>query len=168
MTRTEAFSISRTLVAPRELVFACFTTGEHMANWFGPQGSRITHSVMDFREGGIYHYAMEMGDAPAMWGRFLYRTILRPSRISLISCFSNPEGGISRAPFFDGKWPLEMESTYSFDDLPGGKTRITVSWQPLGASEDELATFDSNRASMNGGWSGTLDRLEALAHSLEK
>ncbi len=160
MTKTEAFSIGRTLNAPSDLVFGCFAMPEHMARWFGPKGSAIVRSSMDFREGGIYHYAMKMGDAPDMWGRFFYRTIVRPSRIALISCFSNADGGISRAPFFDGKWPLEMDSTYSLEDAPGGKTLLTIAWRPLGASSEEIATFDSNRASMNGGWSGTLDRLE--------
>lgn len=157
----QPFDIDRVLNAAPAKVFACFTTGEHMARWFGPKGSEIIHSELDFRDGGIYHYAMRFGEAPPMWGRFFYRSIASPSRISLISCFSNPQGGISRAPFFDGKWPLEMDSTYRFEEAPGGKTRLTVSWRPLGATDDEISVFNANHESMTGGWSGTLDQIEA-------
>ncbi|MBM3520802.1 MAG: SRPBCC domain-containing protein [Alphaproteobacteria bacterium] len=164
----DVFTISRTLGAPRDLVFTCFTTGEHMAKWFGPKGATVTHSDMDFREGGIYHYAMKMGSAPEMWGRFFYRNIARGSRIALISSFSNPAGGISKAPFFDGKWPLEIDTNFSLEDVAGGKTKFTVTWMPRGASDEERSTFDANRTSMNGGWTGTLDQIEAYLATLTK
>jgi uncharacterized protein YndB with AHSA1/START domain len=53
-----------------------------------------------------------------------------------------------------------MLSTFTFEDVPGGKTRFTVRWAPHNATEAEAKTFDSNRNSMTQGWSGTMEQLE--------
>ena len=55
-------------------------------------------------------------------------------------------------------WPLEMVTTFTFEDL-GGRTRLTVKWVPLNASEAEIRTFEAGRDSMREGWTGTLDQL---------
>src|SRR5262245_63044268 len=57
-------------------------------------------------------------------------------------------------------WPLEMHSIFTFEELPGGKTKFTVSWAPHNATEDEQKTFEAGRDSMRMGWSGTLEKLE--------
>jgi uncharacterized protein YndB with AHSA1/START domain len=60
-------------------------------------------------------------------------------------------------------WPLQMLSIFTFEDMPGGKTRFTVHWTPYEATPEERATFDSDqsRVSMTNGWSGTIDKLDA-------
>ncbi len=61
-------------------------------------------------------------------------------------------------------WPLKMLSTFTFEDAPGGKTKFTVRWQTLDATEEEQQTFDSpqSRQSMTNGWGGTMDQLAAV------
>jgi uncharacterized protein YndB with AHSA1/START domain len=54
-----------------------------------------------------------------------------------------------------------MHSTFTFEELPGGKTKFTVSWAPHNATEEEKKTFEAGRDSMRMGWSGTLEQLEA-------
>ena len=49
------FIISRVFDAPRELVWKAFTEPERMKEWWGPRGSTIVASKMDFRVGGTYH-----------------------------------------------------------------------------------------------------------------
>jgi uncharacterized protein YndB with AHSA1/START domain len=58
-------------------------------------------------------------------------------------------------------WPLQMITTFTFEDLGGGKTRFTTTSMALDATEAERATFDKNHDSMKQGWTGTLDQLEA-------
>lgn len=157
----QQFTISRVFDAPRDLVFKCFTDVEHMKHWWGPKGFEIVGSSMDLRPGGTYHYGMRNRDGGIMWGRFVYREIMAPERIVLISSFSDEKGGLARAPFFDGKWPLEMYSTFLFEEMDGNRTRLSVKWRPLNASAEELATFTSNFQSMKGGWSGTFEQLES-------
>ena len=46
--------VSRLLNAPRELVFEAFSTPEHVANWWGPNGFTLTTHQMEFRPGGVW------------------------------------------------------------------------------------------------------------------
>jgi hypothetical protein len=55
-------------------------------------------------------------------------------------------------------WPREILSTVTFAD-DGAKTRLTIQWLPLNATDVECKTFDEGRDSMQNGWSGSLDRL---------
>jgi uncharacterized protein YndB with AHSA1/START domain len=163
MTMAEAkaeFVISRVLDAPRDLVWKCFTDPTHMKQWWGPKGATVVKSDMDLRPGGTYHYAMQMPGSAVMWGKFRYREIVPPSKIVFISCFSDEEGGVTRHPMAPN-WPLEMLSTFTFEEVEGEKTRFTVRWSPYNATEEERRTFDAGHASMNQGWSGTLEQLEA-------
>jgi uncharacterized protein YndB with AHSA1/START domain len=58
-------------------------------------------------------------------------------------------------------WPLELLSTFTFEDLGDGKTRFTIRWSPYKATEDEQKTFDAAHDSMTQGWGGTMQQLEA-------
>jgi uncharacterized protein YndB with AHSA1/START domain len=73
------FTISRVFDAPRDLVFKAFTDPEHMKHWWGPKGFTVIKSEMDLRVGGIYHYDLRGPDGSTMWGKFVYREILRRS-----------------------------------------------------------------------------------------
>jgi len=159
-TKSADFVISRVLDAPRDLVWKCFTDPEHMRQWWGPKGFKVLASKMDLRVGGTYHYGMSALDGSPMWGKFVYREIVPPERLYFISSFSDEKGGTTRHPGHTS-WPLEMHSIFTFEELPGGKTKFTVSWAPHNATEEEKKTFEAGRDSMRMGWSGTLEQLEA-------
>ncbi|MEQ1753281.1 MAG: SRPBCC family protein [Micropepsaceae bacterium] len=53
---------TRTYDAPRDLVWAAFTSAEHLSHWWGPDGFRITTLAMDFRQGGSWHFIMHGPD----------------------------------------------------------------------------------------------------------
>ena len=153
------FVISRTFNAPRETVFDAFTNPEGMKKWWGPKGFVMLASKMDLRVGGTYHYGMRGPDGTAMWGKFVYREIVRPERIVFVNSFSNENGDVTRHPMALD-WPLEMLTTFTFEDV-GGKTKLTTTSVALNASDAERATFSANHDSMTQGWTGTLDQLEA-------
>ncbi|HZQ00729.1 MAG TPA: SRPBCC domain-containing protein [Reyranella sp.] len=160
-TENPEFVLSRVLDAPRALVWKCFTDPEHMKQWWGPKGFKVIASKMDLRPGGSYHYGMEPpNNGPAMWGKFVYREIVPMERIVFISSFSDAVGGITRHPMA-ATWPLYMLSIFSFEDEPGGKTKFTLRWSPHNASEEEIKTFAAAKSSMQQGWGGTLEQLEA-------
>lgn len=156
---TKEFVISRDLDAPRDLVWACFTDPERMKQWWGPKGVTVMASKMDLRPGGIYLYGMKTADGTEMWGRFVYREISPKGRMVFINSFSDEAGGVTRHPLAP-TWPLEMLSTFTFEDLPGGKTRFTVRWTPHNATEAETKAFNESFASMQQGWGGTLEKLQ--------
>jgi uncharacterized protein YndB with AHSA1/START domain len=152
------FVISRVLDAPREMVWKAFTDAESMKHWWGPKGFTVFASKMDLRVGGTYHYGMTAPDGSPVWGKFVYREIVPQQRMVLVSSFSDEAGGTTRHPM-NMDWPLEMFTTFTFEELPGGKTRFTIRWQALNATADEQRTFDTNHDSMHQGWTGTLDQL---------
>ena len=159
-TKSADFVISRVFNVSRELLWKCFTEAERMKQWWGPKGFVVTVSKMDLRPGGIYHYCMKAPDGSPMWGRMVYREIVPPEKIVFINSFSDEKGGLTRHPMAP-TWPIEMLSVFTFEERPGGKTRFTVRWSPHDATAEEQATFDNGHASMNMGWSGTLEQLEA-------
>ena len=155
----EEFAITRVFDAPRDLVWKAFTEPKRLKEWWGPKGVTIIESKMDLRPGGSYHYAMRTPDGNTMWGKFVYREITPPSRMVFVNSFSDEAGGVTRHPMAPN-WPLEMLSTFLFEE-ESGKTRFTVRWSPLNATEEERATFAAGHASMHQGWGGTLDKLAA-------
>ena len=159
-TTTEDFVITRTLDAPRNLVWKAFTEEDRMAKWWGPKGFKVIHSKMDLRPGGIYHYGLEAPNGSPMWGRFVFREVVPQEKLVLISSFSDEEGGVTRHPLHT-EWPLEMLSTFSFQHAGNGKTKVTIRWAPHNATESEVETFEKGRPSMTQGWSGTFEQLEA-------
>jgi uncharacterized protein YndB with AHSA1/START domain len=162
------FVISRVFDAPRDLVWKAFTDPERMKHWWGPKGFTVIASKMDLRPGGTYHYGMKAPDGSAMWGKFKYREIEPPQRLVFINSFSDEAGGTTRHPMAP-TWPLEMLSTFTFEELPGGKTKFTIRWAAHNATADEQKTFDAGHDGMRMGWGGTMEQLEAyLAKAQQK
>jgi uncharacterized protein YndB with AHSA1/START domain len=159
-TKDRDFVISRVFDAPRDLVWQCFTQVERMKHWWGPKGVTVVKAEMDLHVGGTFHYAMQPPGGGVMWGKFVYREITPPERMVFISSFSDEAGGLTRHPM-SPNWPLQMFSIFTFEELPGGKTKFTVRWSPYEATDTERATFDAGHDSMTGGWGGTLDQLES-------
>lgn len=154
------FVISRVFNAPREVMFGAVTKPEEMKKWWGPKGFTVIASNMDLRPGGTYHYGMRAPDGTPMWGKFVYREIVRPERIAFVNSFSDENGGITRHPMAAG-WPLQMLTTFTFEDVGGGKTKFTIASVPFDATEAEETVFHAHHDSMTQGWTGTLDQLDA-------
>jgi uncharacterized protein YndB with AHSA1/START domain len=156
-TDESTFVITRTFDAPRDLVWKAFTEPDRMKHWWGPKGFTVVAAKMDLQPGGIYHYGLRAPDGSTMWGKFVYREIVRPERIVLVNSFSDEAGNLTRHPM-SPTWPLEMLSTFLFAEEQG-RTTVTTRWVPLNADETERKTFDAARAGMQQGWTGTLDHL---------
>jgi len=154
------FTMSRVFDAPRDLLWRCFTDPERMQHWWGPKGFTVIASKMDLRVGGTYHYGMKAPNGSTMWGLFTYREIVPRQRLVFINSFSDEKRGVTRHPGQE-KWPLQMLSTFTFEDAPGGKSKFTVRWQTHNASAEEQNTFDTMHHSMTQGWGGTMDQLAA-------
>jgi uncharacterized protein YndB with AHSA1/START domain len=165
--QTKEFVILRSFDVPREFMFRLWTDPEHMQHWWGPKGFKVIHSKMDLRPGGIYHYGMRSPDGHDMWGKFVFREIVKPERLVFVNSFSDEKGGITRHPM-SPTWPLEMLSTITFTEQ-SGKTTVTVRWISLNATEEERKTFEDGFDSMQEGWGGTFEQLtEYLAKTLKR
>jgi len=154
--------ITRVFDAPRALVFRAFAEAERLAQWWGPKGFTIHVSKLDFRPGGVFHYRMAGQHGHEMWGQFHYREIVEPERIVWVNTFSDPDGGLTRAPFgpdFEA-YPLEVLNSVSLVEQ-GGKTTLTLRVTPVNATTAEHAMFESMFDSMRDGYGGTWEQLDA-------
>jgi uncharacterized protein YndB with AHSA1/START domain len=151
------FVISRAFDAPRELVWNAWTDPERLKHWWGPKGFTVLSCKLDLRPGGVMHYCLRTPTGQDMWGKFVYREIVKPERLVFVSSFSDAQGGMTRHPG-NPTWPLDTLSTVTFTENPG-RTTLTVRWVPFNATEEERKTFESGHASMQQGWTGTLDQL---------
>ncbi|HEX8912864.1 MAG TPA: SRPBCC family protein [Humisphaera sp.] len=154
----DAFVITRTFDAPRDVVFAAWTKADHLAKWFGPVGFTMISAKPDLATGVVFHYGMRSPGGQEMWGKWAVREVLPPKSIVIVASFSDPAGNTTRAPFF-ADWPLEVLSVLTFEDAPGGRTTMTMRGLPLNATPAERARFVGHHDSMRGGWGGTLEQF---------
>ena len=152
------FSITRTFEAPREIIFKMWTDPKQMVNWFGPKGCEVGTSKMDLRPEGIYHYSLKMPDGNEMWGKWIFQEVVAPERLVWIHSFSDERGGLTHHPM-SPTWPLELLTTTTFEAV-GNKTKVTLKWLPINASEVEINTFKAGRAGATVGWTGSFDQLD--------
>ena len=155
----EEFIITRTFDAPRDLVWQAFAESDHLARWWGPKGCTIGVVRFEFRPGGLFVYSMGWPDGGVMWARFAYREIAKPARLVFVNSFSDEAGTIQRAPFFDGRWPLEVLTTVTLAEAEG-KTTLHLRAAPIDANEVEWQAFLGNFESMVQGYGGTFDQLD--------
>ncbi len=139
--------ITRVFDAPRELVFAAWSTPEHLKHWFGPTGFTLPTCEMDFRVGGAMTVCMRSPDGEEFWSKGTFREIVAPERLVLESALLDDHG----------KPRFEDRNVVTFAERDG-KTTVTVA-----ASIVKL--YDPTAAGaiegMEEGWKQTLDRLAA-------
>ena len=163
----EAFVISRIVDAPRALVWRLHTEAEHLRHWMGPKGFPMTQCSIDLRIGGVFHYCLQMPDGSGeMWGKWTFRRIEAPHLLECIVSFSDPNQGVTRHPMA-ADWPLQTLGITTFDELPDGKTRITVTWTAYEAMPAEQACFDASHDGMAEGWGGSFEQFLAYLATLK-
>jgi uncharacterized protein YndB with AHSA1/START domain len=160
----EEFVITRIFDAPRDLVWAAHTQAERLKHWWGPKGFAMLSCKVDLRPGGLFHYGMRSPDGHEMWGKFLYREIVKPERLVFVVSFSDAKAGTTRHPM-SASWPLEVLNTATFAEQ-GGKTVLTITGGPVNATKIERQTFAGAHKSMEMGFKGTLDQLDAYLAKL--
>jgi uncharacterized protein YndB with AHSA1/START domain len=157
----QVLTIVREFNAPRNLVFKAFSEAERLGQWWGPVGFKTTVVSFDFKPQGLFHYKMESPEL-VMWAHWVFGQIKRPELIEFTLSFTDEHGKeITRAPFFNGTWPLEIFNEFSFSEKDG-KTILTVRCYPINATEKEIETYLENQSSFRGGTNATLDKLEQL------
>lgn len=155
----EIFHFSRTVDAPQDLVWACWTQAEHLGQWFGPPGTVVKVKTLDLRPGGLFLYGMEMPGGVTMWGKWIYRDIDPTSRLSYVVSFCTEDGEPVRHPMAP-LWPLEVLAEQSFRE-EGGKTVCESRSWPINATAEERAVFLAGHAGMEMGFGGTFIQLGA-------
>lgn len=106
--------ITRTVDAPRELVWDAMTDPSHVVHWWGPRGFTTTMEKMDVRPGGVWKHVMHGPDGTDYPNSSVFREVVKPERI----VYSHG-GGKAGGP------GAHFMATWTFEAL-GDKTRVTI------------------------------------------
>ncbi len=141
--------ITRTLNAPRELVFKAMNEPELLRRWLlGPPGWTMTVCENDPRPGGVFRCAWRREDGSEMAMHGVYREVTPPSRIVRTEQFDvgcAPQAG-------------EQVATAELTGLPGDRTglKITLLFPSREARDGMLAS------GMERGMAASYDRLAGI------
>ena len=115
----------------------------------------------DIKPGGQAFYSMTGNEGVKMYGKVEYLKIEEPGTIVYTQQFCDQNEKISRHPMAP-TWPETMLTTVQLTEEGPDRTRVTVTWEPHGAtSREELETFIKSRGGMTQGWTGSFDKLDA-------
>jgi uncharacterized protein YndB with AHSA1/START domain len=156
----EKFVINRTFDAPLELMFEMWTKPEHFSKWLAPTGFNMRFIKSDIRPDGRTFFVLSGPADAKMYGKAHYLSIEKPNRLVYTQQFSDENENISRHPM-SPTWPETMLTVVELTAEGPDRTRVTVTWEPHGATTaEELATFIEARSGMTQGWTGSFDKLE--------
>ena len=140
-TRPE-LTIRRTFDAPRALVFAVWTDGEHLKRWCCPTGFTIPFSEGDIRPGGGFRTCMRSPQGEDHWLGGVYKEVVPNERLVFTHAWQDEAGNSDH----------ETLVTVTFADTGEGKTRLTL--------HQAFFLSEPSRDGHLEGWNETLDELE--------
>ncbi|MDB5065633.1 MAG: polyketide cyclase [Chloroflexi bacterium] len=134
--------LTRTLDAPRALVFRAWTDPEHLARWWGPRGFTTPSCTMDVRPGGAWRICMRGPDGVDHWVQGVYREVVEPERLVTTWAWEQADGSSGG----------ETLLTVTLEERDG-RTVLTLHQALFGDAVE--------RENHQDGWSQALDRLAA-------
>jgi uncharacterized protein YndB with AHSA1/START domain len=141
--------IVRTFDAPPSVVFALWSSAEHMKRWMGPKNFTCPEARIDFRVGGTYRAMIKSAEHGENWFGGVYREIVQNERLVFTFTWENegPSAG------------LETLVTITFEERDG-KTVQTFHQAPFRNLE--------RRNSHVEGWNQAFDKEAIYARDVAR
>lgn len=145
--------LTRDINAPREILYKCWTTPEHLVHWFVPKPHKVTACELDVRPGGKCNTTFEV-DGTEMPNNGVYLEVIPNEKLVFTDTYTegwkpNPE------PF--------MTAILTFEDIGNGRTRYTAV-----ARHRSKETADSHKQmGFYDGWGTVVTQLEEYAQGLK-
>ena len=143
------FSVTRTISAPRELVFEALTKPEHFAVWFGTAEVDVPQDTlsMDVRPGGAFRAVMHLPDGNLIHWAGTYVEVQPPSHVAMT---------LTDQPGDDAGLPV----VFDLKAVDGG-TELTVRQDRADFSDEQVAaTID--------GYNAFIDDIEKVVAALRR
>lgn len=138
--------VSRTFHAPRETVFAAWSSAEHVKRWYSPETYSVPDATVDMRVGGAFDVCMRSPEGHEHWMRGTFVVVSPHDRLAIEARVVDAGGfelfrALTDVRFADvlGGTRMDVVQTYTFRDPAIALPFVS------GASE---------------GWRTTLDKLE--------
>jgi len=144
-TKERELVVSRTLNAPRELVWEAWTNPKHLINWWGPAGFTNTFTEINIRAGGSWVFTMHGPDGTDYQNRIDFKEVVKPERLA----YSHGTGNADD--------PDKFEVVITLEEL-NGKTLLTM--RSVFASAEVLKMLVERAGAVDGA-NQTIDKLEA-------
>lgn len=152
-TAGNPLEIKRTLAAPRDKVWRCWTEPALLPHWFCPKPWGVSHAELDLRPGGQCNVTMQGPNGEVVPNPGVYLAVEPGRRLVFTDAFTSAWVPSGKA-FMVGEVLLE--------DAPGGGTLYTaraLHWSEADRQQHEDMGFHQ-------GWGVATDQLEALARTL--
>lgn len=144
--------LSRTYYAPKETVFAAWSTADALKRWFAPHGCTIEIKHFDFQVGGTFLTCVRNPDYPDCWCTGTYHEIGAPERLVLSMALCDQHGTLldSSDTGKDPDWPVETVVIVEFVE-DGGMTTLKL--------HQNVPESVAVRTGAHAGWMQMLERL---------
>ena len=143
----------REINAPREILYTCWTTPEHLVHWFVPKPHKVTACALDVRPGGKCNTTFNV-DGTEMENNGVYLEVIPNEKLVFTDTYTegwrpNPE------PF--------MTAILTFEDIGNSRTRYTAvarhRSKETAESHKQMGFYD--------GWGTVVTQLEEYAQGLK-
>lgn len=145
--------LTRDINAPRDIIWMCWTTPEHLVHWFVPRPHRVTACELDVRVGGAFNTTFDV-DGTLMENKGVYLEVVPNEKVVFTDAYTV---GWKPAPE-----PF-MTAIVTFEDIGGGRTKYTAIARHRNA-DTAKAHKDMG---FHDGWGTMVTQLEEYAQGLK-
>lgn len=153
-TKQHQLKVSRVFHATPEQVFAAWSSGEHVRQWFCPQAFTVPHANVEFRAGGKFDVCMRAPDGQEHWTRGHFVEIVPNARLVIEMA----------VPGADGELLFSAHTVVHFHEAPcGTNLEVEQTYTLLQPIAEQMVKGAQQ------GWNETLERLgRALVHGWQQ
>jgi len=144
--------LTRTLNAPRALLWECWTSPEHLPHWFVPRPHKVTACELDVRPGGKCNTTFDV-DGNIMANEGVYLEVIPGEKLVFTDTYTE---GWKPAPE-----PF-MTAIVTFADAGDGKTTYTA----IARHRSKESAKQHADMGFHDGWGTVATQLEAYAQGL--
>lgn len=162
MSDLPTYTLERLFDAPRDLVWQAWTDPKLLQHWYGPGIETVIHEF-DLRPGGAWLNEMKWGDN-SDFSKMVFQEVVEPEKLVWHHSSTDSEWNVASNMMMPD-WPRLLLTTVVFVDV-GDKTKVSLTQQPINASDEGLACFAEKMSGMDNGWGSGYKLIDELLAEL--